>query len=288
MMHLKKGIGPCVLAILAALVAIKPVGAKDANVRAPAVRTVASDPRMPDSQIIQRGGNTSWLIDPVTTYDHHVFGDDAEPSGFAVQFKGHMMTYKLGPDAVFEDRRVQLDDINGDGKLEAIVVKTYLAKGAALAVYGIKADGIHPIAETPAIGAPHRWLNPIGVLRTQGQPPVIAAVITPHLTGSLRFYQLKDEKLVETGRLDGYTNHIFGTRNVDMARIGDLYGDKRSEIILPNLARDKLAVITNQGGKPVLSAEYPVNGHIAGVDRIGKNFVWLRLDGGKIFELKIK
>lgn len=288
MMQLKAMMGPCALAILAAIAPVKQAFSKDANVRAPAIRIIAADPRMPDSQITQKGGNTAWLIDPVTTYDHHAFGDDAEPSGFAVQFKGHMMTYKLGPDAVFEDRRVQLEDINGDGNLEAIVVKTYLAKGATLAVYGIKADGIHPITETSAIGAPHRWLNPIGVLRTEGQPPVIAAVVTPHQTGSLRLYQLKDEKLVETGRLDGYTNHIFGTRNVDMARIGDLYGDKRSEIIIPNLARDKLAVISNLKGKPVLSAEFPIDGHIAGVDRIGKNFVWLRLDGGKIFELKIK
>jgi hypothetical protein len=288
MMQLKAIVGPVVFAIFAAFLGSEMAAAKDGNVRAPAVRTVAADPRMPNSQITQKGGDTAWLIDPVATYDHHVFGDELEPSGFAIQFKGRMMTYKLGPDAIFEDRKVQLEDINGDGSLQAIVVKTYLAKGSALAVYDMKADGIRPTAETPAIGAPHSWLYPVGVLRTQGQPPVIAAVITPHQAGSLRFYQLKDGKLIETGRLEGYTNHVFGSHNVDMARIGDLYGDKRAEIIIPNLARDKLAVISNLGGKPVLSAEFPVNGHISGVDRIGKNFVWLRLDGGGIIELKIK
>ena len=43
------------------------------------------------------------------------------------------------------------------------MVKSRLASGASLAVYRIAEDAIVSLAESPPIGQPNRWLNPVGV-----------------------------------------------------------------------------------------------------------------------------
>jgi hypothetical protein len=253
-----------------------------------AFSAAAAEVRMPAGEFAQHGGVLAWLIDPVGRYDHHVFGEPDEAGGFQAQVGGHLMTYKLDPTAVFEDRHIRLGDLDGNGKLDAVIVRTDLSKGAALAVYELAPDGIRPLAESENAGGKHRWLNPVGILKEKGQPPLIAAVFTPHLTGSLRLFRLKDGKLEETGRLDGYTNHIFGTHNQELGRIGDVDGDGNDEIVLPNLARDKLAVIKIEDGKPKLQAAFPVDGHIVGLDRLGRETARVRLDSGKSVQIRLK
>ena len=63
---------------------------------------------------------------------------------FAVARGGTTITYTLDARSVFEDRRVRLSDIDGDGRPEAILVKAYLDRGAAIAVYQITATRIVP------------------------------------------------------------------------------------------------------------------------------------------------
>ena len=47
---------------------------------------------------------------------------------------------------------------------------------------------------------------------------MLAAVVTPHLSGSLRLYRLSGTSLVEVTRIDGFTNHRLGERDLDLAR----------------------------------------------------------------------
>jgi len=74
-------------------------------------------------------------------------------------------------------------------------------------------------------------------------------VITPHLTGSLRFYELRGKGLVEVTRLDGVTNHINGSRNLDLAVVQDVDGDGADDIVIPTLDRKALAVVMLRAGK---------------------------------------
>eukprot|EP01036_Dinobryon_divergens_P043411 gene43411-biopygen34917 len=90
---------------------------------------------------------------------------------------------------------------------------------------------------------------------------MIAAVITPHLTGSLRLYRLTGGKLLESARIDGYTNHIIGSRDLDLGRLADVDGDGVPEIVLPSIDRRSLAAISFKQGARVLK-QVPVDGRI--------------------------
>jgi hypothetical protein len=118
-------------------------------------------------------------------------------------------------------------------------------------IYDIGPDGISLKAEAPNIGRPNRWLNIAGFGDfTGGGKTEIAAVVTPHIAGSLRVYEMVGAKIVERARIDGYTNHINGSRNLDLARIADVNGDGIVDIALPRITDGTAAVVTFVGGKP--------------------------------------
>jgi hypothetical protein len=114
-------------------------------------------------------------------------GDTIEASGFAVSHAGRTFTFELDESHVFEDRRVRLVELDDDPSPECFIIRASLTGGAAIAVYDIGPNGITPKAETPDIGKPNRWLNIAGFGDFTGRGEIeIAAVVTPHIAGSLR------------------------------------------------------------------------------------------------------
>lgn len=83
--------------------------------------------------------------------------------------------------------------------------------------------------------------------------PMIAAVITPHLAGSLRLYRLQAGALAEVARIEGYTNHILGSRDLDLGRVVRLSGHNLPLVILPTRDRNTLAMISFQEGIALVS-----------------------------------
>jgi hypothetical protein len=246
-------------------------------------------PRLPDGEITSVGGVTAYLIEPTRRYDHGVLGDAIEAGGFAVEIAGRRLTYRLGADAVFEDRRVRLADVDGDGAPEAILVKSYLDRGAAIAVFRIGAEGIAPLAESPPIGQRHRWLNPVGIADFTGNgEPMIAAVITPHLAGSLRIYRVSGASLLEVARIDGLTNHILGNRDLDLARVAEAEGGGVPRIVLPTIDRKSLAVVSFQGGRPALLRKAPVPGGITALVGLGRGTANVRTGEGTAIEIDLR
>lgn len=245
-------------------------------------RAVADEvSRLPDGEVATQGGVTAYLVAPTRRYDHAVLGDAIEAGGFAAETGGRRLVYRLGADAVFEDRRVRLADLDGDGAPEAVLVKSYLDRGSAIAVFRIMPAGIAPLAESAPIGRRHRWLNPIGVADfTATGAPTIAAVVTPHLTGSLRLYRLSAGRLAEVARTDGFTNHILGSRDLDLARIDDVLGLGTPQIVLPTIDRNSLAVVGFQGGKPAILRRMPVPAGILALVRTGRGTATVRTATG--------
>jgi hypothetical protein len=69
------------------------------------------------------------------------------------------------------------------------------------------------VAQSAPIGAPNRWLNPVGVADLDGDGVAeIAAVTTPHIGGVLRIYRRTGEVLAEVTSLAGFSNHEYGLR----------------------------------------------------------------------------
>lgn len=240
--------------------------------------------RLPDGEVTTSAGWSAYLVDPVARYDHGVLGDAIEAGGFAVERNGARHVLRLDTGAVFEDRRVRLADLDGDGIPEAILIKSYLDRGSAVAVYRLGPEGISPLAESVAIGQRHRWLNIAGVADFTGTGErMIVAVVTPHLAGSLRLYRRVGQTLEVVAKIDGYTNHILGSRNIDLARMEDIDGDGVSEIVLPTLDRRSLAAISFEAGTASVVAQASAPARIVALVRLSGAAAIVRTEqGGQI------
>lgn len=238
--------------------------------------------RLPDGETASSGAWKAWLIDPVTRYAHGVLGDAIEAGGFAVERNGVRLVLRLGVDAVFEDRRVRLADLDGDGTPEAVVIKSYLDRGSAIAVYRLGPDRIVQLAESAAIGQRHRWLNIAGIGDFTGTGEVtIAAVVTPHLAGSLRLYRRVGQSLEPAAGIDGVTNHILGSRDIDLARVADIDGDGIAEVILPALDRKSLIAVSFKGGSATVAARAGLATRIVALVRISGATAVVRTERGE-------
>ncbi|NJR13541.1 MAG: VCBS repeat-containing protein [Phyllobacteriaceae bacterium] len=206
--------------------------------------------RLPDGEVTRLGGWSAWLTGPTNRYAHGALGDRIEASGFAASHAGKTYTFELDDSHVFEDRRVRLVELDGDPSPECVIIRASQTGGAAIAIYDIGPDGISLKAETPDIGRPNRWLNIAGFGDFTGRGTTeIAAVVTPHIAGSLRIYEVVGRRIIERARIDGYTNHINGTRDLDLAQIADVNGDGVLDIALPRIKDGSPAVVTFAGGK---------------------------------------
>jgi len=156
------------------------------------------------------------LVQPTDRYGHAVLGDALEWGGLTLTVNTCLrcaglrltdVTITLPQSRVFEDVEARLADLDGDGRNEVVVVETDLARGASLAVYGPGGK----IAATDFIGQPNRWLAPAGIADFDGDGRVeIAYVDRPHLLADLIFVRLDGDRLVETLRVSGLTNHRIG------------------------------------------------------------------------------
>jgi hypothetical protein len=220
---------------------------------ASAVVWAGDAPTLPDGEIARGGGNIrqAWLTHPTRRYAHGVLGDAIEAGGISVVMAdGSERRLLLEPDSVFEDRYPRLADLDGDGEDEIFLVRSYLDRGAALAILETTEDGLRIAAETPALGIPNRWLNPIGAADLDGDGRLeIALVTTPHIGGSLVIYHYANGEMIEVARRYGYSNHAIGSREMRLSLIVDSDAGAHREIVLPNADRTRLETLSLRDGQ---------------------------------------
>jgi hypothetical protein len=149
---------------------------------------------------------------------------------------------------VFEDRQPRLADLDGDGRDEIVLVRSYLSRGAALAIVALVGDRLKVVAETPPTGSPHTWINPAGIadFNDDGQLN-IAYVQMPHVLGRLRLWTMQSGKLVEIASLPDTSNHTAGSREIGLAAVADFDGDGVMDLAIPSLDRRSLRFINFKG-----------------------------------------
>ncbi|MGL5139450.1 MAG: hypothetical protein ACRC7G_16960, partial [Beijerinckiaceae bacterium] len=154
-------------------------------------------------------------------------------------------------------------------------------RGAALALFRVDSNRIVPLAESPAIGTRNRWLNPLGVADFLGDGSrTIAAVVTPHLAGSLRLYRLAGQALTEVARIDGYTNHIIGSRDLDLGHVVARTGIGAAHIVIPTLDRRAVAVVSLEAGRPHELQRFELPRRVTAMAKPAGRKIDVRLDDG--------
>jgi hypothetical protein len=208
---------------------------------------------LPDARVLQdEDGRLLLLSSPTEHYDHGVLGDAIEAESITRvdnPATGDISALiELPENLVIEGIAPIWADLNGDGLREIIVTASNAEQGAQILVFN---EAGERVATGPAIGQGYRWRHQIAVAPFGPNTDLeLVDVLTPHLGGVVTFYRWEGEQLQITAQLPGYTSHIIGTRNLDMAAAGDFDGDGRVEVLLPNQARTELAAIRRTGTDP--------------------------------------
>jgi hypothetical protein len=165
-------------------------------------------------------------------------------------------------------------DLDGDGTREILVTVSGEEQGAQLVAYD---EGGRRVAAGPPIGRGGRWRHQLAVASFGPDGALeLAGVRTPHLGGIVEFYAREGEQLRIVAELPGYSSHVLGARNLDMALAADLDGDGGVELLVPNQALDTLAVLRRTSAGVEATWALPVDG------RVSTNLAAVAAAGGRL------
>ena len=211
-------------------------------------------------------GTLAMLSSPTERYDHGVLGDAVEADSMTLFRPGpkNLETGTINPASggVFEQIAPLWFEVLGlDGNLLAVTEST---PELATRVSVYSPDG-SLVAAGPFIGEPYKWRHLIsaGPFGPNGEIELVDT-LTPHIGGNIEFYRPN----FDNGSLDivatqtGYTSHRIYTRNMDTARAGDLDGDGRWELLVPNDAYTELGAIRHEEAGATVAWTLPADGTI--------------------------
>lgn len=209
---------------------------------------------------------------PVERYGHFALGRPHEYARLTVTTDaGRSLAFELPQDEVFEDLEPRLVRLAPGEPNEVLAIVSQRDSGSRLVLIRVSGGRLEMSAESPPIGTPRRWLNPVGIADLDGDGRAeLAAVITPHIGGTVKVYRRIGNKLVEIAALAGFSNHVYGTPELGLSAMV-LVGD-RMRLLVPDVTRLLLRLIALEGGRLVevgrCAVSAPVTGAIRVVSRI--------------------
>lgn len=186
---------------------------------------------------------------PVDRYGHFALGRPHEYARVTVTTDaGRGLALQLPVDEVFEDLEPRLVQLAAGEPAELLTVVSRRESGSRLVMIRLNGDRLEISAQSPAIGTPMRWLNPVGVADLDGDGRAeIAAVITPHIGGTLKVYRRTGANLIEIAELAGFSNHVYGSPQLGLSAPVSIGG--RTHLLVPDASRLWLRVIALEGGR---------------------------------------
>lgn len=200
------------------------------------------------SQAQAEGISAAQYASAVDRYSHFALGRPHEYARLLVTTdSGRSIALDLPSDEVFEDLAPRLVSLVADAPSEVLTVVSHRDKGSRLALIRLQDGRLERSAESPPIGTPNRWLNPIGVVDVDGDGrSEIAAVTTPHIGGTLKIYRRQGNQLIEIAALAGFSNHQYGMTEQNLSAVVTQGGQWR--MLVPDSTRSRLRVIAWERG----------------------------------------
>ncbi|MEQ6917147.1 hypothetical protein [Halomonas aquatica] len=180
---------------------------------------------------------------PVERYGHFALGRPHEYASLTVTTSGgRQVTMSLPRQAVFEDLAPRLFTLAPEEAPMLLAIVSLREQGSRLAIISLGNEGLSVAAQSPPVGTPMRWLNPVGVADLDGDGRVeIAAVTTPHIGGRLRVYRLQGSELVEIASRKGFSNHAYRTPELALSAAVRLADGWR--LVVPDARRRRLRIM---------------------------------------------
>lgn len=213
---------------------------------------------LPDGHVaIGPDGGTiakAWYAAPTERYRHAILGDAVEAGRLVVEMRdGTQLSLDLPQAQVFEDRTPRLIDLEGFGQTHIVTILAEQGLGASVAIFGVKAEGLVLEARSKPIGRANRWLNIAGLADFDGDGRMqIAAVETPHIGGTLKFWMVTRNKERDLGlelsaSARGFSNHQIGAREQQLSASEDFDGDGVTDLAVPSDNRRTLRLMRFTG-----------------------------------------
>lgn len=223
---------------------------------------------LPDARFVQSpGGTLAFLSAPTERYDHGVLGDAIEADSMTLLHPGEQEDFKAetvfpASGGVFEQiSPLWFEMLGVNGELVAVTESTP-ELATRVSVYSL--DG-SLVAAGPFIGEPYKWRHLIsaGPFGPNGEIELVDT-LTPHMGGTIEFYKpdLDNGSLNIVATQTDYTSHRIYTRNMDTARAGDLDGDDRWELLVPNDTYTELGAIRRTQDGSEVAWTLPADGTI--------------------------
>lgn len=164
---------------------------------------------------------------PTTRYNHAVFGDEIEGGGLLVTINGKQYHHLLPETEVFEDLQPRLADVDGDGDLEFITIRSSVTEGASVAIYKIINEELVLMTASDFIGTKYRWLNIAAIADLDNDGKLdIAWVQTPHIGGILRIFTVENGALNFKAERSGVSNHVLNVKNLCLSIVTEVQNQK--------------------------------------------------------------
>ncbi|MEL6525832.1 MAG: hypothetical protein AAFQ07_08995, partial [Chloroflexota bacterium] len=197
-------------------------------------------------------------------YVHGIMGDDIEGSEVVVlqivdgEFE-ILERMTVEGDAIYEGLSPMWADVNGDGVQDLITTVSNSQLGSRIRAYVFTDEGVQTVDGVP-IGRGNRWQHQLAWASFAPDGTFeLVEVLTPHIGGVVRFYQYTGNTLEIVAELEGYTSHVIGSCNLDMAVAGDFNGDGIPEIVLPSQDRMTIAGIQRTETGAAVVWQLPLN-----------------------------
>lgn len=220
---------------------------------------------LPDARLTADSrGRLLFLSGPTERYAHGALGDDLEAGAVSlVETDPDLQLIhriEISPPGVVEGTAPLWADLNGDGVREILVTVSTPENGARLVVFSESGE---VLAQGPAPGQGFRWRHQLAAapLGPEGEM-LIVDVLRPHLDAVLEFFAWEGDRLARLAALPGYSSHRIGSRNLDMARVGDLDGDGVLEVVVPDRSQTSFNGISYQDGEAVLDWTFELDGEL--------------------------